>query len=317
MPPPRGTDDPTKGSYVLSAAFRSSYGAASRTPSVKKPVIQPSPKQEQHEIASNKKRDSAIQELQSRSDTNWSARYDEAQQKYPPLSKLDKDKEIPSPPSSPLQKQNKNNVTTGENSPKSSSPLTTSTSNSTRPTSISSLLDCAACGKSISGNVLSAMDKKWHPDHFVCKKCGIPLEHVAFFEKDGNPYCHLDFHELFSPRCGYCETPIEGQVLNALGKSWHPGHFFCRECGNPFEGGFMVHDGFPYCEKDWSKLFAPKCKGCKENIKGEFMKALEGMWHRDCFVCVTCKKPFYSSYYYIFEGKPYCDEHYRNLLSTN
>ncbi len=37
---------------------------------------------------------------------------------------------------------------------------------------------------------------------------------------------------------------------------WHPGHFFCRECGNPFEGsGFMVHEGFPYCEKDWMRLF--------------------------------------------------------------
>ncbi|GET00834.1 paxillin-like isoform X3 [Rhizophagus clarus] len=302
---PKGTDDPIKGSYVASAAFRSSYGAASRTPSIKKPVIQPSPKQEQREIASNKKqRDSTIQELQNRSNTNWSARYDEARQKYPPLNKLEKDKEIPSPPSSSLPpSQNKNNVTAGLNNRQT-----------IRPTSS---LNCASCGKPISGNVLSAMGKKWHPDHFVCKKCGITLEHVAFFERDGDPYCHLDYHELFSPRCGYCETPIEGQAINALGKTWHPEHFFCRECGNLFEGGFRVHDGFPYCDKDWMRLFAPKCKGCKEGIRGEFTSALDGMWHRDCFVCTTCKEPFHGSYYYVSEGKPYCDEHYKELLSIN
>jgi hypothetical protein len=206
-PSPKGADD--KGSYVASAAFRSSYSAASRTPSIKKPVIQPSPKQEQREIASIKKqRDSAIQELQNRSDTNWSARYDEAQQKYPPLNKFEKDKELPSPPSStssppPPPLQDKNNVTAGE-------PLTPSPSNNRQTARPTSTLNCASCGKPISGNVLSAMGKKWHPDHFACKKCGITLEHVAFFEKDGDPYCHLDFHELFSPRCGYCETPIEG-----------------------------------------------------------------------------------------------------------
>ncbi|CAG8653627.1 1537_t:CDS:2 [Rhizophagus irregularis] len=271
IPSAKGADDPTKGSYVLSAAFKSSYSAASRTPSIKKPVIQPSPKQEQFEIASNKKqRDSTIQELQNRSDINWNAQ-----------------------------------------------PLTSLPSNNRQTIRPTSSLHCASCGKAISGHVLSAMGKKWHPDHFVCKKCGITLEHVAFFEKDGVPYCHLDFHELFSPKCGYCETPIEGQAINALGKSWHPEHFFCRECGNPFENGFMVHEGFPYCEKDWMKLFAPKCKGCNEGIRGEFMSALEGMWHRECFVCMTCKEPFFSSYYYVSEGKPYCDKHYRDLLSIN
>ncbi|CAI2164670.1 10527_t:CDS:2 [Funneliformis geosporum] len=256
--PPKEPDDPTKGSYVLSAAFRS-------------------------------------YELQNRSGTNWGARYEEAQQKYPPLDKLDK--KLPYSPS-PKQGDDKNNE-----------------SAEVTPNSRQNPLDCAGCGKSISGNMLTAMGKKWHPGHFVCKQCGISLEHVAFFENDGNPYCHLDFHELFSPRCGHCETPIEGKSISALGKSWHPGHFFCRECGNPFEGGFMVHEGFPYCEKDWTKLYAPKCLGCKEPIRGEFLNALEGMWHRDCFACTTCKEPFHGSYFYTHEGKPYCDKHYKSIMS--
>lgn len=45
-------------------------------------------------------------------------------------------------------------------------------------------------------------------------------------------FCHLDFHELFSPRCKSCKTPIEGEVVVACGAEWHVGHFFCAQCGD-------------------------------------------------------------------------------------
>jgi hypothetical protein len=45
-------------------------------------------------------------------------------------------------------------------------------------------------------------------------------------------YCHLDYHELFSPRCKHCDTPIENEVISALGNKYHPGHFFCAGCGD-------------------------------------------------------------------------------------
>ena len=55
-------------------------------------------------------------------------------------------------------------------------------------------------------------------------------------EEDGDDslrfFCHLDFHELFSPRCKSCKTPIEGEVVVACGAEWHVGHFFCAQCGD-------------------------------------------------------------------------------------
>nr|CAG8590691.1 14660_t:CDS:2 [Entrophospora candida] len=214
------------------------------------------------------------------------------------------------------QEYNHNSIPTSPTSPKIYTSNNQPFNGGGRPSSSMynvASIECAACNKSITGKVLSAMGKKWHPDHFTCTTCNTSLEHIAFFEQDGLPYCHLDFHELFSPRCGYCNTPIEGQCITALGKSWHVGHFFCRECGGPFEsGGFMVHDGYPYCEKDWMKKFAPKCKGCQNPIKEEFTSALDGKWHRDCFGCKTCNQPFHSSYY-VHQGQPYCDVHYREI----
>lgn len=49
----------------------------------------------------------------------------------------------------------------------------------------------------------------------------------------------------------------------------------------------MVHDDFPYCEKDYLRLFAPKCTGCQGPIQGDFINALKGKWHRDCFGCAV------------------------------
>ncbi|GJJ68342.1 hypothetical protein EMPS_00688 [Entomortierella parvispora] len=171
---------------------------------------------------------------------------------------------------------------------------------------------CSSCDKAIVGTMITAMGKRWHSDHFVCTVCDVNLENTQFFHKDGQPYCSQDYHDKFSPKCGHCNAPIENECLTALGKSWHPDHFFCRECGDPFEeDGYMVHEDFPYCEKDYLRLFAPKCTGCLDPIQGDFINALKGKWHRDCFGCSVCHIGFDSTSYYVENGKPYCHTHYK------
>ncbi|KAF9311349.1 hypothetical protein BG003_007499 [Podila horticola] len=204
---------------------------------------------------------------------------------------------------------------------RSSSPTTPSSASAPRTNGASSSSSganssgfvCSSCDEPISGMMITAMGKRWHSDHFVCTVCDTNLEHVQFFQRDGLPYCHFDYHDKFSPKCGHCNSAIENECLTALGKSWHPGHFFCRECGDPFEeDGYMVHDDFPYCEKDYLRLFAPKCTGCQDPIQGDFISALKGKWHRDCFGCTVCHIGFDSTSYYVENGKPYCQAHYKS-----
>lgn len=56
--------------------------------------------------------------------------------------------------------------------------------------------------------VVTAMGKTWHPEHFVCTHCQEEIGSRNFFERDGQPYCEKDYHSLFSPRCYYCNGPI-------------------------------------------------------------------------------------------------------------
>ena len=68
--------------------------------------------------------------------------------------------------------------------------------------------ECAACNKPIIGQVCTALGRTWHPEHFTCVTCDVPLGAKNFFERDGKPYCEKDYHEKFAPKCAYCNGPI-------------------------------------------------------------------------------------------------------------
>ncbi|XP_064210238.1 paxillin isoform X3 [Anguilla rostrata] len=145
---------------------------------------------------------------------------------------------------------------------------------------------CGACNKPIAGQVVTAMGRTWHPEHFVCTHCQDEIGSRNFFERDGQPYCEKDYHNLFSPRCYYCNGPILDKVVTALDRTWHPEHFFCAQCGAFFgPEGFHEKDGKAYCRKDYFDMFAPKCGGCARAILENYISALNSLWHPECFVC--------------------------------
>jgi len=52
---------------------------------------------------------------------------------------------------------------------------------------------CAGCGKAVTGKCVNALDKKWHPEHFVCAFCMNPLHGGNYTENAGKAYdkeCH-------------------------------------------------------------------------------------------------------------------------------
>jgi hypothetical protein len=193
---------------------------------------------------------------------------------------------------------------------------------------------CHECGTQIQGRfvALSGSSEKFHPGCFCCYACGTGLEALEISpepdsfrnerldrirrraageildERPGNTmaedgddrlrfYCHLDWHELFAPRCKHCKTPILGEHIVATGEHWHYGHFFCAECGDPFEQG-MTHiekDGYAWCINCQTKRTerrAPKCKKCKLAVVGQYIQALGSDWHDQCFRCTTCEGAF-------------------------
>lgn len=57
---------------------------------------------------------------------------------------------------------------------------------------------CSGCQKPITGRCITAMAKKFHPEHFVCAFCLKQLNKGTFKEQNEKPYCHGCFIKLFS-----------------------------------------------------------------------------------------------------------------------
>eukprot|EP00026_Physarum_polycephalum_P007425 Phypoly_transcript_07485.p1 GENE.Phypoly_transcript_07485~~Phypoly_transcript_07485.p1 ORF type:complete len:486 (+),score=54.91 Phypoly_transcript_07485:161-1618(+) len=177
--------------------------------------------------------------------------------------------------------------------------------------------DCAHCRKPILGEVIQALNRTYHPEHFVCGNCQVPLGTSNFYEQDGVPNCERCYQELFCSRCAHCDEPITGKCVTALNRKWHADHFICGQCLGPFPGGtFFEKEGRPYCDNCFHNAFGARCAGCNQSIKGECINALGQQWHPEHFVCQYCQKSFGTGSFYEYGGKPYCETHYHQQTGS-
>ncbi|XP_047141670.1 paxillin isoform X1 [Hydra vulgaris] len=56
---------------------------------------------------------------------------------------------------------------------------------------------CYSCQKPITGRCITAMHRKFHPEHFICAFCLKQLNKGTFKEQNDKPYCHGCFVKLF------------------------------------------------------------------------------------------------------------------------
>ncbi|XP_036429188.1 transforming growth factor beta-1-induced transcript 1 protein-like isoform X1 [Colossoma macropomum] len=171
--------------------------------------------------------------------------------------------------------------------------------------------NCSACQKPVVGQVVTALGRVWHPEHFVCSECECELGNRNFFEKDSRPYCEPDYFSLYSPHCAQCNKPILNKMVTALDKNWHPECFCCVKCNRTFgDEGFHDREGQQYCQQCFLALFASRCQGCSQPIMENYISALNALWHPQCFVCRECFSPFVNGSFFEHEGQPLCEAHY-------
>ena len=119
------------------------------------------------------------------------------------------------------------------------------------------------------------------------------------------------YQELFSPECSKCHRPILDNLISAMGRSFHAECFVCFSCSRPVLENFHEHEGNPYCQDCYLKCIAPKCLSCKKPILSNYIAALEGYWHPECFVCQEkgCG-PFEQGSFFELDGMPFCEKHF-------
>ena len=57
---------------------------------------------------------------------------------------------------------------------------------------------------------------------------------------DGDYYCTADYQQRWGTQCGACGGYVEGEVVTALGSTYHQNCFTCARCRKPFPTGAKV-----------------------------------------------------------------------------
>ncbi|XP_035982316.1 actin-binding LIM protein 1 isoform X15 [Fundulus heteroclitus] len=183
------------------------------------------------------------------------------------------------------------------------------------------LIQCYKCGELCKGEVLRVQNKHFHLKCFTCKACGCDLAQGGFFMKNGEYLCMVDYQRMHGTRCNGCGDFVEGEVVTALGKTYHPACFVCTICKRPFPAGDRVtFNGkdclCQYCIEPMSPgpkdiLGSSNCSGCGRDIKnGQALLALDRQWHLGCFKCKACGKVL-TGEYISKDGAPYCEKDYQ------
>ncbi|ETE72222.1 Actin-binding LIM protein 3, partial [Ophiophagus hannah] len=186
-----------------------------------------------------------------------------------------------------------------------------------RPT----IIQCYRCGDTCKGEVVRVQNNHFHIRCFTCQVCGCDLAQSGFFFKNGEYICTHDYQQLYGTRCDSCQDFITGEVISALGRTYHPKCFVCSMCRKPFPIGDKVTFSGKDCvcqtcshsliSNKPIKIHGPsQCAGCKEEIKqGQSLLALEKQWHVSCFKCQTCGI-ILTGEYISKDGVPYCESDY-------
>ncbi|KAJ2854045.1 hypothetical protein J3B02_002866 [Coemansia erecta] len=115
--------------------------------------------------------------------------------------------------------------------------------------------------------------------------------------------------------CATCGTGISASSKGAI----VPASRLTRSNEVPPGVQAVEVQGRAYCVRDYRRAHPLVCASCQqpcEVSRETSVHALDAWWHRGCFNCQECRRPFPDKSFYVFEQRPYCRYDYHKLNNS-
>eukprot|EP00128_Syssomonas_multiformis_P009608 Colp12_sorted_trinity150504_noHs@24253 len=178
---------------------------------------------------------------------------------------------------------------------------------------------CAHCHEHIEGTCVTALERKWHPEHFNCTACGMSLASNPWIRHGDRAFCKPCSTSKAATAaiqiCARCSKPLDGNSISVKGQPMHPEHFQCTTCRMTLNSQGKEYEGKLYCAKHFEQVKYTICAACRRPIDGLVITALGKTFHPEHFVCVVDEKPLEGDQFFEVKGKMYCKFHHQQLYA--
>ncbi|KAF9114973.1 hypothetical protein BGX27_009301 [Mortierella sp. AM989] len=116
-------------------------------------------------------------------------------------------------------------------------------------------LVCQSCGGALRGSYITALDYKYHIEHFTCSICPTVFgPQDSYYEHDGKVYCHYHYSLCYAVKCAGCRTAILKQFVeinrNSQDEHWHPECYMIHKFWNVKLSSVPQKDDLPMSRID-------------------------------------------------------------------
>ncbi|KAF3839394.1 hypothetical protein F7725_018111 [Dissostichus mawsoni] len=161
-------------------------------------------------------------------------------------------------------------------------------------------------------------DRHYHEHCFRCFRCDHSLADEPFTSQDDELLCNDCYCNEFSSKCVACDKVVMPgtRKLEYGGSTWHEGCFICNSCNQPIGSKSFIPDKDEhYCVSCYEDKFAPRCTHCKKALAKGGVTYRDEPWHKECFVCTSCKTQLAGQHFTSRDESPYCIKCFGSLYS--
>jgi hypothetical protein len=152
---------------------------------------------------------------------------------------------------------------------------------------------CPVCEEPLDrmGLLVKVMPEKivYHSSCFVCRTCKKEFDSF-YWPYQLIPYCLTHFIASSNMICVACNAAIMENAVIVHGNKFHSSCFVCSKngCHGEFAESYNLHGGKPFCDEHYKEVAGVTCSGCGLAIDDQAVKALGGLFHKNCFACFRC-----------------------------